>query len=93
MLCKVHQLVEGASIESTAGRYPTTTEFLANHPGVLALANPADPVPPGKYGFYSDGAQHVEAVGVTPAGKRLFEDVNGETVSTNVRGFVGSLDF
>jgi hypothetical protein len=89
----VHGLVEGASIESAAGSYPTTTEFLANHPGVLALANPGDPVPPGKFGFYSDGAQHVEAVGVSSAGKRLFEDVNGDVVSTNVLGYVESLSF
>jgi hypothetical protein len=89
----VHALVQGASIESAAGSYPTTTEFLAQHPGVLALANPSDPVPPGKLGFYSDGAQHVEAVGASSAGKRLFEDVNGDVVSTNVLGYVDSLSF
>jgi hypothetical protein len=89
----VHRLVEGASIEAAAGRYPTSTEFLTHHPGVLALANPTDPVPPGKLGFFSDGAEHVEAVGVSSAGKRLFEDVNGDTVFTNVLGYVESLSF
>jgi len=54
--------------------------------------NPADPVPPGKYAFYSDGAEHVEAVAVTPAGKRLFEDVNGDTVSTNLGKYLSSLN-
>jgi hypothetical protein len=91
----VDGLVIGASVEAAADhQYPATGEFLSHRsPGILALSNPADPVPLGKYGFYSDGAHHIEAVGVTPAGKRLFEDVNGDTVFTNVLGYVESLSF
>lgn len=90
----VDGFVTAASIDAKSGHYPTTQEFVADlHAPVIALTNPADPVPPGKYGFYSDGAQHVEAVGVTSAGKRLFEDVNGDVVSTNVFGYLGSLSF
>ena len=91
----VDGLVTGASVEAAPDRqYPPTGEFLSHRsPGILALANPTDPVPPGKYGFYSDAAHHIEAIGVTPAGKRLFEDVNGDTVFTNVLGYVESLDF
>lgn len=90
----VDGLVTEAAFEATSGHYPATQQFLSNRrTAILALTSPADPVPPGKYGFYSDGARHIEAVGVTPAGKRLFEDVNGDTVSTNVLGYIGSLSF
>jgi hypothetical protein len=30
---------------------------------------------------------------MAPSGKRLFEDVSGDTVSTNVLGYIGSLNF
>lgn len=43
-------------------------------------------MPTGKFGFYSDGAQHIEVVGVSTGGKRLFEDMNGDTITTNVLG-------
>jgi hypothetical protein len=33
------------------------------------------------------------AVAVTPAGKRLFEDVNGDTMSTNLGNYLSSLNF
>jgi hypothetical protein len=90
----VDGLVASASLESEAGRYPATQDLLSHQrPGVIALASPSDPVPAGKYGFYSDGAQHVEAVGVTLTGKRLFEDVNGDVVSSNVLAYVRSLSF
>jgi hypothetical protein len=91
---KVDGLVVGASVEGALGHYPATAEFLSHRsPGILALTSPTDPVPPGRYGFYSDGASHIEAVGVTQAGKRLFEDVNADTVFTNVLGYVESLSF
>jgi hypothetical protein len=91
----VDGLVTGASIEAASTHsYPATGEFLSHRsPGIIALASPSDPVPPGKYGFYSDAAHHIEAVGVTPGGKRLFEDVNGDTLFTNVLLYVESLNF
>jgi hypothetical protein len=92
---KVDDLVTGASVEAASGhQYPATGDFLSHRsPGIVALASPSGVVPPGKYGFYSDAAHHIEAVGVTPGGKRLFEDVNGDTVFTNVLGYLGSLNF
>ena len=74
--------------------YAPTDEIVAKSKGaVIGLAAPADPVPPGRYGYYSDGAQHAEAVAVTPAGKRLFEEVDGDALSTNVLPYVNSLQF
>jgi hypothetical protein len=89
----VDELVKSASVEAGSGSYPTTQLFVARHPGIVALASPSDPVAPGEYGFYSDGAGHIEAVGTTAAGKRLFEEVNGDTIFGNVFGYVGSLNF
>jgi hypothetical protein len=60
---------------------------------VVGLATPDGTVAPGRYGIYSDGAQHIEAVAVTPAGRRLFLDLNGDTVSSNVLAQINSLNF
>jgi len=38
-------------------------------------------------------AQHIAAAVVAPGGKRPFEEVNGDTLSTNVLGDVGSFNF
>ena len=90
----VDGLVTSASFDAKSGHYPTTDQIVAESKGfVIGLASPSDPVPTGKYGFYSDGAQHIEAVAMAPSGKRLFEDVSGDTVSTNVLGYIGSLNF
>jgi hypothetical protein len=90
----VDGLLEIASPNGNSGRFATTDQIVAKSKGaVIGLANPADPVPPGRYGYYSDGARHAEAVAVTPAGKRLFEEVNGDSLSTNVLPYVNSLQF
>jgi hypothetical protein len=90
----VDTLVTEAGNESADGRYPPIEQFLSARQGtVIALSSPTDPLPPGKFGYYSDGAQHIEVVGVSPDGKRLFKEVNGDTVSTNILGYVDSLNF
>jgi hypothetical protein len=74
--------------------YPPTAQIVADLKGaVVGLATPDDTVAPGRYGIYSDGAQHIEAVAVTAAGRRLFLDLNGDTVSSNVLGQINSLNF
>jgi hypothetical protein len=68
----------------------TKTESLA--PALVVLASPSDTPPPGTVGYYSDGAKHAAAVTVSAAGKRLFFEVNGDAVHTNVLRYLGALD-
>jgi hypothetical protein len=50
---------------------------------VVALAAPTDSPPAGRIGIFSDGAKHAAAVGLSTLGRRLFFEVNGDTVATN----------
>jgi hypothetical protein len=61
-------------------------------PALVALPSPSDTPPPGAIGYYSDGAKHAAAVTVSAAGKRLFFEVNGDAVHTNVLRYLGALD-
>jgi hypothetical protein len=58
----------------------------------IALASPSDTPPPDTVGYYSDGAKHAAVVIVSAAGKRLFFEVNGDAVHTNVLRYLGALD-
>jgi hypothetical protein len=70
---------------STGGHFPPADQVVAKGGGsVVALAAPTDTPPAGKYGIYSDGNQHIAAVVLSSAGRRLFFEVAGDTVSTNV---------
>jgi hypothetical protein len=51
---------------------------------VVALAAPSDTPPAGVVGYYSDGAQHAAAVGLSTQGRRLFLEVNGDVLHTNI---------
>ena len=68
------------------GHYPTAQDAVV--PGMVVLAAPADSPPPGKVGLYSDGAQHITVVALTPAGARLFIDANGGVLTSNVAQLV-----
>lgn len=61
-------------------------------PALVALPSPSDTPPPDAIGYYSDGAKHAAAVIVSAAGKRLFFEVNGDAVHTNVLRYFGGLD-
>jgi hypothetical protein len=61
-------------------------------PALVALPSPSDTPPPGAIGYYSDGAKHAAAVTVSAAGKRLFFEVIGDAVHTNVLRYLGALD-
>lgn len=50
---------------------------------MVALVSPDASPPPGAIGFYSDGANHAEAVGISTLGRRLFIDSNAGVLSTN----------
>lgn len=61
-------------------------------PALVALPSPSDTPPPGAIGYYSDGAKHAAVVTVSAAGKRLFFEVNGDAIHTNVLRYLGALD-
>jgi hypothetical protein len=61
-------------------------------PGLVVLPSPSDTPPAGAIGYYSDGAKHAAAVTVSAAGKRLFFEVIGDAVHTNVLRYLGALD-
>jgi hypothetical protein len=61
-------------------------------PALAVLPSPSDTPPAGAIGYYSDGAKHAAAVIVSAAGKRLFFEVNGDAVHTNVLRYLGALD-
>jgi hypothetical protein len=89
----VDGIITLAGVDAKDGHYPTTAEVVAKaHGHILALNTPSDPVPAGQYGFYSDGAQHIAAVTTTPSGRRLFEDIQGDTVSSNILPHLNSLN-
>ena len=51
----------------------------------MRLASPADTPPPGRIGYYSDGALHVAVVIVSGSGRRLFIELEPDDVlHTNV---------
>ncbi len=59
----------------------------------VELASPSDTPPPEKVGYYSDGAQHAAAVVLSASGKRLFLELNGDVLHTNVARYIfGGLD-
>lgn len=66
------------------GRFPPAEKLAAMFPGrVVALAS-ADASPPaGVVGFYSDDANHAEAVALSALDRRLFIDSNDGVLSTN----------
>ena len=65
-------------------RYPAFAAVADVIPELVELAA-ADATPaPGKLGLYSDGAQHVTVVAASLLGRRLFIDVNGEVLTSNV---------
>jgi hypothetical protein len=51
---------------------------------LVALAAPSDTPPAGAVGYYSDGARHAAAVVVSASGKRLFLELNGDVLHTNI---------
>ena len=64
------------------GHYPAAQDAVV--PGLVVLAAPTDNPPAGRVGLYSDAAQHMTVVGLTPAGQRLFIDADGGLLTSNV---------
>ena len=59
---------------------------------VVALASPSDTPPPDAIGYYSDGAKHAATVTLSTLGKRLFFEVNGDVLHTNITQYARGLD-
>jgi hypothetical protein len=51
---------------------------------VVVLGAPSDTPPAGVVGYYSDGARHAATVGLSTQGRRLFLEVNGDVLHTNI---------
>lgn len=66
------------------GAYPGVPAVANVVPRLSGLAAPGDSPPPGRYGLYSDAAQHVTVVRRTATGRRLFIDANGPVLTSNV---------
>jgi hypothetical protein len=70
------------------GHFPPASEFAAGpilgRLPVVPLASADASPPPGAIGFYSDGADHAQAVGISTLGRRLFIDSTAGVLSTNV---------
>jgi len=69
------------------GHFLPAGEFAArptlNRLRLVTLASADASPPPGAIGFYSDGANHAEAVGISTLGQRLYMDSNAGVLSTN----------
>lgn len=72
------------------GHFPSAGQFAAGYARALSrllrvvtLVSPDASPPPGAIGFYSDGVNHAEAVGISTLGQRLFIDSNAGVFDTN----------
>jgi hypothetical protein len=78
--------------------YLTPAELLEAFPRlrglpVVELAAPSDTPPAGAVGYYSDGGQHAAAVALSTPGRRLFFELNGDVLHTNIAKYLfGGLD-
>jgi hypothetical protein len=74
-----------AKYVSRSGLWPPTDTIVAlsGTDSYVPLPDPAATPPPGKIGVFSDGQHHFEAVALTALGKRLFLDIQGDTVTSN----------
>jgi hypothetical protein len=50
---------------------------------LVVLATPDASPPAGTTGIFSDGGHHFEAVALTSLGRRMFYDIDGDTLTTN----------
>jgi hypothetical protein len=98
MIASVLTLGELIAEDRNRTGYVTPAELLGalppgRRPPVVALAAPSDTPPAGMVGYYSDGAKHAATVGLSNQGRRLFLEVNGDVLHTNIaRHLLGGFD-
>ena len=67
---------------------PTTAQAIVWGHGVVVALDGPDGVPPhGKAGYWNDGSRAVVAA-VTARARRLFVEIEGDVVRTNVLGYL-----
>ena len=54
----------------------------------VKLASPTDTPPAGAIGYYSDGQDHVADAILSKSGRRLFIELDGDVLSTNVSSYI-----
>lgn len=64
--------------------YRTTDEVRGRIDQAFVLEDPSGTPPPRFVGLYSDGVQHAAVVAVTASGRRVFIDVNGDALTSNL---------
>ncbi len=86
----VLEVAIGDAQHRPGGHFLPAGPFAAGYAGLLsrrlrvvALVSLDASPPPGAIGFYSDGANHAEAVGISTLGRRIFIDSNAGVLSTN----------
>jgi hypothetical protein len=57
-------------------------------PRPVSLAVPTDTPPPRTIGYYSDRREHIAVVTLSKSGRRLFIELAGDALSTNVVGHI-----
>jgi len=93
----VLEVAIGAAQDRPDGHFLPSRAFVAAYRGLrlVALVSRDASPPPGAIGFYSDGADDAEVVGLSTLGRRLFIDSSAGVLSTNaaehlVRASTGS---
>jgi hypothetical protein len=84
----IEQVVQTARQLAAAnadGHVPTAAELAQRVRLVVELKRPSDTPATDRIGFFSDGRSHISAVKVSSAGRRLFYELDGNVVRTNVR--------
>jgi hypothetical protein len=86
-------LLAGHLAEKQSGRgAPSAEQLLARWPKLarylVPLGGPAETPPPGRVGYWSDGAEHVAVVTLSTSGRRLFIENEGDVLHTNVAGYI-----
>jgi hypothetical protein len=56
--------------------------------GLVGLATPADTPPAGTIGYYSDRLDHIAVATLSRSNKRLFIELDGDALHTNVAGYI-----
>jgi hypothetical protein len=69
----------------TRDTYPESGPFVKQlGDPLVVLDDPLATPPKGKVGYFSDGGRHIAVATLSEQGRRLFVDINGDVVATNV---------
>jgi hypothetical protein len=84
-LAGILELGSALASKDPAGDFPTAPRVASYlHGRDTSLSSPSTSPPPGRVGFFSDGVGHVEVVGLSALGRRLYVDLDDGVLSTDV---------